>query len=56
MFGVPVFNLQRPGTIDRLEKFLNLKIKRIYSLPEIGNINHEITSNQSFAVSLLEER
>ena len=56
MFGVPVFNLQRPGTIDRLEKFLNLKIKRIYSLPEIGNINHEITSNQSFADSLLEER
>jgi hypothetical protein len=34
-FGVPVFNLQREDTIQRLEEYLNIKIRRIYSDPGV---------------------
>lgn len=50
-FGVPVFNLKRHDAIPRLEHFLNIKIKRIYSLPE-GYQDHANTSDQNFAASL----
>lgn len=42
-FGVPVFNLQRSGTIERLERYLGIEIPRIYSLPEIGIAQYKHT-------------
>lgn len=44
-FGVPVFNLQREDTIQRLEEYLNIKIGRIFSDPGVTNNGDDATEH-----------
>ena len=52
-FGVPVFNLQREDTIQRLEEYLGIKIRRIFSDPGVcGNDNNESVDFKDFKLAI----
>lgn len=44
-FGVPVFNLQREDAIQRLEEYLDIKIRRIFSDPGVCSNDNDNTED-----------